>query len=50
MGKRLCTAAFALIGLLLTSCDGSNPDNASMNTLLNLDARRLTFVFFYAPG
>jgi hypothetical protein len=50
MPKSLRSVVFVLIGLLLTACAGSSANNVSLNTLLKLDARRLTFVFFYTPG
>jgi len=39
----------ALSGLLFSAC-GSRPDSPSLNTLLKLDAKRLTFVYFFTPG
>jgi hypothetical protein len=37
------------IGLLLSSCTGSE-SNPSLTTLLKLNTKRLTFVYFFTPG
>ncbi len=41
------TALLTVVGLLLSACSSGN--TPSVSQILKLDAKRLTFVFFYTP-